>query len=88
MIQLRMPKTVTANGCFDTLELQYVNTLVPELSGAQNWSRSFLANDLLRNQVNLTPSQVLMGPAFRWGWSPDDGQGWECRTSALLHLDS
>lgn len=59
---------------FNTTELQYINTLVPGLPGGQNRSRSYRANDLLHNQINLTPSNVLtVGVLFNYWFAPRNG---------------
>ncbi|MBI2688428.1 MAG: TonB-dependent receptor [Acidobacteria bacterium] len=59
---------------FNTTELQYINTLVPDLPGGQNRSRSYRANDLLHNQFNLSPSNVLtVGLLFNYWFAPRNG---------------
>ena len=59
---------------FNTLELQYVNNLVVELPGGQNRSRSYRANDLLHNQINLTSANVLTaGVLFNYWFAPRNG---------------
>lgn len=59
---------------FNTLELQYLNNLVVELPGGQNRSRSYRANDLIHNQFNLTPSNVLtVGLLFNFWYAPRNG---------------
>ena len=58
---------------FNTTELQYINTLVPELPD-QNRSRSYRANNLLHNQFNVTPSNVLtVGLLFNYWFAPRNG---------------
>src|ERR1035441_7454458 len=44
---------------FNSAELQYVRTIVPQLPASQNFSISWRFNDLLHNQVNLSDKNIL-----------------------------
>ncbi len=59
---------------FNTAELQFVRTIVPQLPASQNSSISWRFNDLLHNQVNLSNKNILfVGLLFNYWYAPRNG---------------
>jgi hypothetical protein len=59
---------------FNTTELQYTNTLIPQLPDGQNRQTSWRANSLLHNQINLGPRDILfIGLLFNYFFAPQNG---------------
>ena len=59
---------------FSTTELQYTNTLIPQLPAGRNQQTSWRANSLLHNQVNLSPRDILfIGLLFNYYFAPQNG---------------
>ena len=59
---------------FNTTELQYVNTLIPELPAGQDRSTAWRANSLLHNQANLTSHNIaFVGFLFNYFAAPRSG---------------
>jgi hypothetical protein len=59
---------------FNSAELQYVRTTVPQLPASQNSSISWRFNDLLHNQVNLSDKNILfVGLLFNYWYAPRNG---------------
>src|ERR1035441_2201602 len=59
---------------FNTAELQFVRTTVPQLPASQNSSISWRFNDLLHNQVNLSNKNILfVGLLFNYWYAPRNG---------------
>ena len=59
---------------FNTSELQFVRTTVPQLPAGQNTSKSWRFNDLLHNQINLSEKNILfVGLLFNIVHAPRSG---------------
>ena len=59
---------------FSTTELQYTDTLIPQLPAGQDHFTSWRANSLLHNQVNLGTRNILfIGLLFNYFFSPHNG---------------
>jgi hypothetical protein len=59
---------------FNTAELQFVRTTVPQLPASENSSKTWRFNDLLHNQVNLGPNNILfIGLLFNYFYEPRSG---------------
>lgn len=59
---------------FNTTELQFTNTTVPELPPGQDRAQSWRASDLLHNQINLTASNIVtIGLLFNYWYAPRNG---------------
>jgi hypothetical protein len=59
---------------FNTAELQFVRTTVPQLPKGQDSSKSWRFNDLLHNQINLTQNNILfVGLLFNYWYAPRNG---------------
>ena len=59
---------------FNTTELQFVRTVVPQLPSSQNFSKSWRFNDLLHNQVNISANNILfIGLLFNYFNAPRNG---------------
>jgi hypothetical protein len=59
---------------FNTAELQFVRTTVPQLPANQNSSKSWRFNDLLHNQFNLSEKNILfVGLLFDYQYAPQSG---------------
>ena len=59
---------------FATTELQYSDTLVPQLPAAHDQSTSWRVNSLIHNQVNLTPrNNLFIGLLFNYFFAPRNG---------------
>ncbi len=59
---------------FNTAELQFVRTTVPQLPANQNSSKSWRFNDLLHNQFNFSEKNILfVGLLFDYQYAPHSG---------------
>jgi hypothetical protein len=59
---------------FNTTELQFVRITVPQLPAGQNSAKSWRFNDLLHNQINLSPNNILfIGLLFNFWNAPQSG---------------
>ena len=59
---------------FNTVELQYSSTLVPELPPGSDRSKTWRASDLLHNQINLSPrNNLFVGVLFNYFLAPRSG---------------
>ena len=59
---------------FNTAELQFVRTIVPQLPAGQNSSKTWRFNDLLHNQINLSQKNILfIGVLFNYWYAPRSG---------------
>ena len=59
---------------FNTSELQFVRTTVPLLPSSQNSSKAWRFNNLLHNQINLTPNNIVfIGLLFNYFNAPQNG---------------
>ena len=59
---------------FNTAELQFVRTVVPQLPSSQNSSKSWRFNNLLHNQINLSQRNILyIGLLFNYWNAPQNG---------------
>jgi hypothetical protein len=59
---------------FDTAELQYNDTVITQLPAGQDRASSYRINNLLHNQVNLSPRNILfVGLLFNYAVSPHSG---------------
>ncbi len=59
---------------FNTAELQFIRTTVPQLPASQNSSKSWRFNDLLHNQINLSNRNILfVGLLFNYWYAPRNG---------------
>src|SRR5450432_1937348 len=59
---------------FNTTELQFVRTIVPQLPANQNSSKSWRFNNLLHNQINLSQRNILyIGLLFNYFNAPQNG---------------
>jgi len=59
---------------FNTSELQFIRTTVPQLPASQNSSISWRFNNLLHNQVNLSSKNILfVGILFNYFYAPRNG---------------
>ena len=59
---------------FNTTELQFVRTTVPQLPSGQNSSKSWRFNNLLHNQINLSQKNILyIGLLFNYWNAPQNG---------------
>src|SRR5262249_26063764 len=57
-----------------TTELQYSNTLIPELPPGQDRTHAYRANTLLHNQINLSNANILyVGLLFNFQYAPRSG---------------
>jgi Carboxypeptidase regulatory-like domain len=59
---------------FDTAQVQFVRTVVPQLPSNQNSSVSWRFSNLLHNQVNLSSKNILfVGLLFNYYYAPRNG---------------
>jgi hypothetical protein len=59
---------------FNTTELQYTDTLVQGLPDGQNTATAWRASDLLHNQLNLSPRNILfVGLLYNYASAPRSG---------------
>jgi len=59
---------------FNTIELQYTDTVVPQLPAGGNSFTSWRVDDLIHNQVNLTPhNNLFAGLLFNYLFAPRNG---------------
>lgn len=59
---------------FNTGEFQYVQLTVPQLPSGQNTSSAWRFNDLLHNQFNLSPNDIVfVGVLFDFQYAPHSG---------------
>lgn len=60
----------------DSIDLQYNNTVIPELPRGQDSTTSWRWSNLLHNQINLTPSNILhVGSLLNFWYAPRSGLG-------------
>jgi hypothetical protein len=58
----------------DSIDLQYTNTVIPELPQGADRTASWRLNNLLHNQINLTPSTILsIGSLVNFWYAPRAG---------------
>jgi carboxypeptidase family protein len=59
---------------FGTTELNYTDTVIPQLPAGQDHSISWRVNSLLHNQINLSPRNILfIGLLFNYFFAPRNG---------------
>jgi hypothetical protein len=74
---------------FNTTELQFLRTTVPDLPANQNSSKSWRFNDLLHNQINFTEKNILfVGLLFNDMNAPRSGLGFLDPRQTTVNLRS
>jgi hypothetical protein len=74
---------------FNTVELQYLDTVVPQLPAGGNASHSWRVDDLIHNQVNLTPhNNLFAGLLFNYFDAPRNGLTFLDPTETTVNRES
>jgi len=59
---------------FSTTEMQYTDTVIPQLPAGQDHATSWRVNSLLHNQINLSPQNILfVGLLYNYFLAPHNG---------------
>jgi Carboxypeptidase regulatory-like domain len=74
---------------FNTAELQYVDTIVPQLPAGGNATHSWRVDDLIHNQVNITPrNNLFAGLLFNYFDAPHNGLTFLDPVETTVHRQS